>query len=207
MKSTKIFIFGDRRLSDLERAGALDMDIEHRLQRSRTELPADRERWRVDQSKAPFGQIDQRLHGAADDRGTRLDVELELISTEAPALESSRRRPPVIQATASKPSSMTSRRSLKSRSSSMAGLAAAKADIDGNINMPISGTRLPGLPTSSNRFGARLLSRTTRTVVPTEAGCEFLARMEPILKCALEAEQSVRKEGELRMQMPRVVLS
>jgi DNA-binding transcriptional LysR family regulator len=47
-------------------------------------------------------------------------------------------------------------------------------------------------------LGARLLSRTTRAVVPTEAGCEFLARMEPILDALDEAEQSVREGGELR---------
>lgn len=55
-------------------------------------------------------------------------------------------------------------------------------------------------------LGARLLSRTTRAVVPTEAGSEFLARMEPILAALDEAEQSVREGGELRglvrMSMP-----
>ncbi|GAA0309070.1 LysR family transcriptional regulator [Sphingomonas oligophenolica] len=47
-------------------------------------------------------------------------------------------------------------------------------------------------------LGARLLSRTTRAVVPTEAGAEFLHRMEPILDALEEAEQSVREGGELR---------
>jgi DNA-binding transcriptional LysR family regulator len=55
-------------------------------------------------------------------------------------------------------------------------------------------------------LGARLLSRTTRAVVPTEAGAEFLARMEPILAALDEAEQSIREGGELRgllrMSMP-----
>jgi DNA-binding transcriptional LysR family regulator len=55
-------------------------------------------------------------------------------------------------------------------------------------------------------LGARLLSRTTRAVVLTEAGAEFLARMEPILAALDEAEQSVREGGELRgllrMSMP-----
>src|SRR5260370_42658281 len=55
-------------------------------------------------------------------------------------------------------------------------------------------------------LGARLLSRTTRAVVPTEAGAEFLARMEPILAALDEAEHSVREGGELRgvlrMSMP-----
>jgi len=47
-------------------------------------------------------------------------------------------------------------------------------------------------------LGARLLSRTTRAVVPTEAGMEFLARMEPILAAVDDAENSVRENGELR---------
>lgn len=55
-------------------------------------------------------------------------------------------------------------------------------------------------------LGARLLSRTTRAVVPTETGGEFLARIEPILAALDEAEHSVREGGELRgllrMSMP-----
>jgi len=55
-------------------------------------------------------------------------------------------------------------------------------------------------------LGAKLLSRTTRAVVPTEAGAEFLARIEPILLALEEAEHSVREGGELRgllrMSMP-----
>ena len=55
-------------------------------------------------------------------------------------------------------------------------------------------------------LGVRLLSRTTRAVVPTEAGGEFLARIEPILAALNEAEHSVREGGELRgllrMSMP-----
>lgn len=47
-------------------------------------------------------------------------------------------------------------------------------------------------------LGTRLLSRTTRAVVPTEAGNEFLVRLEPILAALEEAEQSVREGGELR---------
>jgi len=47
-------------------------------------------------------------------------------------------------------------------------------------------------------LGTRLLSRTTRAVVPTEAGLEFLARMEPILAAIDDAENSVRETGELR---------
>lgn len=47
-------------------------------------------------------------------------------------------------------------------------------------------------------LGVRLLSRTTRAVLPTEAGLEFLARMEPILAAIEDAENSVRETGELR---------
>lgn len=47
-------------------------------------------------------------------------------------------------------------------------------------------------------LGARLLSRTTRAVVPTEAGVEFLTRIEPILAALDDAENSVRESGELR---------
>jgi DNA-binding transcriptional LysR family regulator len=47
-------------------------------------------------------------------------------------------------------------------------------------------------------LGSRLLARTTRAVIPTEAGLEFLARMEPILAALDDAENSVRETGELR---------
>jgi DNA-binding transcriptional LysR family regulator len=47
-------------------------------------------------------------------------------------------------------------------------------------------------------LGVRLLSRTTRSVVPTEAGIEFLARIEPALAAIEDAENSVRETGELR---------
>ena len=55
-------------------------------------------------------------------------------------------------------------------------------------------------------LGVRLLSRTTRAVVPTDIGSDFLARIEPLLLALDEAEQSVREGGELRgvlkMSMP-----
>ena len=51
-----------------------------------------------------------------------------------------------------------------------------------------------------------MLSRSTRAVVPTEAGAEFLSRMEPILAALDEAEHSIREDGDLRgllrMSMP-----
>jgi DNA-binding transcriptional LysR family regulator len=55
-------------------------------------------------------------------------------------------------------------------------------------------------------LGVRLLTRTTRAVAPTDAGSEFLARIEPILAALDEAEHSVREGGTLRgllrMSMP-----
>lgn len=55
-------------------------------------------------------------------------------------------------------------------------------------------------------LGVRLLSRTTRAVVPTDAGASFLARLDPILAALDDAEHSVREgadlRGMLRMSMP-----
>jgi DNA-binding transcriptional LysR family regulator len=47
-------------------------------------------------------------------------------------------------------------------------------------------------------LGARLLSRSTRAVAPTEAGSEFLSRIESILGALDEAEHRVRGGTELR---------
>lgn len=47
-------------------------------------------------------------------------------------------------------------------------------------------------------LGAVLLSRTTRAVVPTEAGTEFLVRVEAILDAIEDAQNLVREGGELR---------
>ena len=46
-------------------------------------------------------------------------------------------------------------------------------------------------------LGARLLSR-TRAVVPTDAGQDFLVRVEAILDAVEDAQNSVRDDGELR---------
>jgi DNA-binding transcriptional LysR family regulator len=54
-------------------------------------------------------------------------------------------------------------------------------------------------------LGTLLLARTTRAVVPTEAGAEYLARIEPILDQLDDAEQSIRQDelrGTLRIGMP-----
>jgi DNA-binding transcriptional LysR family regulator len=47
-------------------------------------------------------------------------------------------------------------------------------------------------------IGASLLIRTTRAVTLTEAGADFLARLEPILADLDEAEHAARGAGELR---------
>ncbi|CAN5209257.1 LysR family transcriptional regulator [soil metagenome] len=47
-------------------------------------------------------------------------------------------------------------------------------------------------------LGTRLLSRTTRAVVPTDAGNEFLIRVEAILDAVEDAQNVVREGGELR---------
>jgi DNA-binding transcriptional LysR family regulator len=47
-------------------------------------------------------------------------------------------------------------------------------------------------------LGAALFTRTTRAVTLTDAGSDFLARIEPILAELEEAEHAVRGSGELR---------
>ena len=58
-------------------------------------------------------------------------------------------------------------------------------------------------------LGARLLTRTTRAVVLTDAGAELLGRLDPILIALEDAEHSVREgselRGMLRMSMPASV--
>jgi molybdate transport repressor ModE-like protein len=60
-----------------------------------------------------------------------------------------------------------------------------------------------------SNLGARLLNRTTRAVVLTDAGAQFLSRIDAILAALDEAEQSVREgsdlRGTLRMSMPSSV--
>jgi DNA-binding transcriptional LysR family regulator len=48
------------------------------------------------------------------------------------------------------------------------------------------------------RIGVALLTRTTRAVTLTEAGVDFLARVEPLLAALEEAEHAARGTGELR---------
>jgi DNA-binding transcriptional LysR family regulator len=61
---------------------------------------------------------------------------------------------------------------------------------------------LASLPIS-RRVGEPGFSHEARAqFVPTEAGAEFLARLEPILAALDEAEHSVREGGELRGLLP-----
>jgi DNA-binding transcriptional LysR family regulator len=54
------------------------------------------------------------------------------------------------------------------------------------------------IATLEREMGASLFTRTTRAVTLTEAGADFLARIEPILGALDEAEHAVRGTGELR---------
>ena len=47
-------------------------------------------------------------------------------------------------------------------------------------------------------IGVALLTRTTRAVTLTEAGADYLARIEPILAALEEADHAARGTGELR---------
>jgi DNA-binding transcriptional LysR family regulator len=54
------------------------------------------------------------------------------------------------------------------------------------------------IATLERDIGAALFTRTTRAVTLTEAGADFLARIEPILADLDEAEHAARGTGELR---------
>lgn len=55
-------------------------------------------------------------------------------------------------------------------------------------------------------IGAALLIRTTRSVTLTEAGADYLSRIEPVLSILAEAEHAARGNGELRGTL-RIALS
>lgn len=63
------------------------------------------------------------------------------------------------------------------------------------IPQPSTSRLIAGLERS---IGAALITRTTRTVLLTETGAEYLARVEPILAALEEANLSARGTGELR---------
>jgi DNA-binding transcriptional LysR family regulator len=48
------------------------------------------------------------------------------------------------------------------------------------------------------QVGAALMTRTTRGLTLTEAGSDYLARIEPILAALEEADHAARGTGELR---------
>ncbi len=54
------------------------------------------------------------------------------------------------------------------------------------------------IATLEREIGASLLVRTTRAVTVTDAGADFLARIEPLLADLEEAEQTARHSDELR---------
>lgn len=64
-----------------------------------------------------------------------------------------------------------------------------------NIPQPTVSRTIANL---ERKMGAALFTRTTRAVTLTEAGADFLARVEPILGALDEAEFAVRGTGELR---------
>jgi DNA-binding transcriptional LysR family regulator len=64
-----------------------------------------------------------------------------------------------------------------------------------NIPQPTVSRTIAAL---ERKMGAALFTRTTRAVTLTEAGADFLARVEPILSALDEAECAVRGTGELR---------
>jgi DNA-binding transcriptional LysR family regulator len=65
------------------------------------------------------------------------------------------------------------------------------------LNIPQS-TASRTIATLEREIGAALLVRTTRAVTLTDAGLDFLARIEPVLAELDEAEHAARGTGELR---------
>ncbi|GJG93084.1 LysR family transcriptional regulator [Cupriavidus pauculus] len=63
------------------------------------------------------------------------------------------------------------------------------------LSQPSVSRIVSGLETE---VGAALLTRTTRAVTLTEAGADYLARIEPILAALDEADHAARGSGELR---------
>jgi DNA-binding transcriptional LysR family regulator len=66
-----------------------------------------------------------------------------------------------------------------------------------DLNIPQS-TASRIIATLEREIGAALFLRTTRAVTPTDAGLDFLARIEPVLVELEEAEHAARGTGELR---------
>ena len=62
------------------------------------------------------------------------------------------------------------------------------------------------LPELETEVGAKLLVRTTRAVALSEAGADYLARIEPLVSALEEADHAARGTGELRGSL-RIALS
>ena len=62
------------------------------------------------------------------------------------------------------------------------------------------------LPSLETEVGAKLLVRTTRAVALSEAGADYLARIEPLVSALEEADHAARGTGELRGSL-RIALS
>ena len=74
----------------------------------------------------------------------------------------------------------------------------SRAGLEFGLPQPSVSRIIRGL---EREVGAALLTRTTRAVVLTEAGSEYLARVEPILNALEEANHVVRGTGELRGEL------
>src|ERR1700761_2151466 len=74
---------------------------------------------------------------------------------------------------------------------------------EGGISQPTA-SRI--VSTLEKQVGAALLTRTTRAVTLTEAGADYLARVEAILAALDEADHTARGTGELRGVL-RIALS
>lgn len=74
----------------------------------------------------------------------------------------------------------------------------SRAGLEVGLPQPSVSRIIRGL---EREVGAALLTRTTRAVVLTEAGSEYLARVEPILDALEEANHVVRGTGELRGEL------
>jgi DNA-binding transcriptional LysR family regulator len=79
----------------------------------------------------------------------------------------------------------------------------SRAALEGHITQPTA-SRI--IATLEEEIGAKLFTRTTRALTLTEAGADYLDRVEPVLIALDEAEHAVRGTGELR-GMLRVGLS
>ena len=71
------------------------------------------------------------------------------------------------------------------------------------LSQPSVSRILSGL---EREIGAALLVRTTRAVTLTDAGADYLSRIEPLLSALAEAEHAARGTGELRGTL-RIALS